>query len=90
MKFKGKSAVANTLYLQSLRLWNSAIDMTKRLQPESVSTTEKDPFNMMAMTAALPGSNEAQKLPDQREYSLIKRFGYNGVNWILAEVGTRW
>ncbi|KDR77139.1 hypothetical protein GALMADRAFT_66375 [Galerina marginata CBS 339.88] len=73
-------------HLQSLRLWNRAIDTLTRLSPPPRSQEESDPFETSSLKAALPGlgpspqgASEAVKKPNQR------RPIADGLEWRISE-----
>lgn len=58
------------LLLQSLRLWNRAMDNLLRLNPPPAKPTQEDnPFDMSSLKQALP--SEATPLPDPKPQSIV-------------------
>lgn len=67
---KGDLTMSIELLLQSLRLWNRAMDNLTRLNPPPPKPTQDDnPFDMSALNEALP--SEAAPLPDPTPQTIV-------------------
>ncbi|KAJ7271936.1 peptidase family C50-domain-containing protein [Mycena haematopus] len=73
--------------LQSLRLWNRAVDTLARLNPPASKIVEKDnPFDMTAVRNALPnGDHVAQPTQAIPPKVLPRRPSMDGLEWRVSE-----
>lgn len=80
--FQGEIYTSMEGFLQSLRLWNRAIDTLSRLNPSTkTSSGESDPFQMTTLKDALPSAGPEQqtkKMSDRRSPS-------EGLEWRISE-----
>ncbi|KAJ6597043.1 cysteine peptidase C50 [Mycena vulgaris] len=85
--FREDIAASLEAMLQSLRLWNRAVDTLARLNPPaSKSVEENNPFDMSSVRNALPGADSAdhaeQLVPPK---VFLRRPSMSGLEWRVSE-----
>jgi separase len=72
--------------LQSLRLWNRAVDALARLNPSASKPEEENPFDMSAVRNALPNgdSNDHAEQPAPTK-AFPRRPSMGGLEWRVSE-----
>ncbi|CAA7261156.1 unnamed protein product [Cyclocybe aegerita] len=75
--------------LQSLRLWNRAIDTMTRLKPATANSSESDPFEMSSLKDSLPNgasSSSSQESPiSTATKSTAVRAPMDDLEWRISE-----
>ncbi|KAF9479762.1 cysteine peptidase C50 [Pholiota conissans] len=85
---KGDVSTSLEGFLQSLRLWNRAVDTLARLNPLSRSSasspSDSDPFSMTSMKDALPSTGSASSPQDEKK-NPERRPPMDGLEWRISE-----
>ena len=75
--------------LQSLRLWNRAVDTLARLNPPPASKSapepDENPFEMSSLKAALPGSESDQPELSATKKTFKRRPAMDGLEWRITD-----
>ncbi|KAF9528394.1 peptidase family C50-domain-containing protein [Crepidotus variabilis] len=83
-----KSDVCASLdaFLQSLRLWNRAVDILSRLRPSPTGASENDPFEMTSLKDALPVTATAESSAAKTVKPVSSpRLAIEGLDWRIFE-----
>ncbi|KAF9552923.1 hypothetical protein CPC08DRAFT_822591 [Agrocybe pediades] len=86
---KGEICASLDGLLQSLRLWNRAVETLTRLKPSTSPEPESDPFEMSSLKDALPSSSSnkpaTDSSPSKSKSEVHHRPYADGLEWRISE-----